>query len=95
MVTHWVITSVSVSPSVSPVSPVADLGTWSASSLESDAAGWFDLSAVPQTAVGGSVTVLGRSGDGSIALEDIARWQGAGVNDVLMAFNDRIAQTIC
>ncbi|MGI9476696.1 MAG: alanine racemase, partial [Hyphomicrobiaceae bacterium] len=55
----------------------------------------LDLSAVPQPAVGDTVTLLGRCGDGAIALEDIARWQGVGVNDVLMAFNDRIAQAIC
>jgi alanine racemase len=54
----------------------------------------LDLAEVPHPAVGDPVTVMGQSGDSNIALEDIARWQGIGVNDVLMAFNDRIAQRI-
>jgi len=53
----------------------------------------LDLSAVPNPAVGDAVVVMGRRGDSSITLEDIARWQGIGVNDVLMSFNDRTVQT--
>jgi alanine racemase len=53
----------------------------------------LDLASVPHPAVGDAVTVMGRSNGSNIALEDIAAWQGIGVNDVLMAFNHRIAQT--
>lgn len=52
----------------------------------------LDLSAAPTASVGDSVIVLGRSGDGAIAIEDLARWQGVGVNDVLMSLNDRLPQ---
>lgn len=54
----------------------------------------IDLSDVPHPVVGQTVVVLGRSGDGEIAIEDIARWQGASVNDVLMALNDRVSRGI-
>ena len=53
-----------------------------------------DLSAVSRPCVGQTVVVLGRSGDAVIAIEDIARWQGVGVNDVLMVLNDRVPQSI-
>lgn len=52
----------------------------------------LDLSAAPQAGVGDTVTVLGRSGSSAIAIEDIARWQGVGVNDVLMSLNNRLPQ---
>ncbi len=54
----------------------------------------IDLSDVPHPVVGETVVVLGRSGAAAIAIDDIARWQGVGVNDVLMALNDRVAQGI-
>jgi alanine racemase len=50
----------------------------------------IDLSDAPHSAVGQDVVVLGQSGGARIALEDIARWQGAGVNDVLMSMNGRV-----
>jgi alanine racemase len=53
----------------------------------------LDLSAVPNPVVCDTVVVMGQHGDCRISLEDIALWQGIGVNDVLMSFNDRIAQT--
>jgi alanine racemase len=54
----------------------------------------LDISAVPNPVVGDAVIVMGHHGDRGIALEDIARWQGVGVNDVLMSFNDRIVQSM-
>lgn len=54
----------------------------------------LDLSDVPQPEVGRDVVVLGQSGGGRIALEDIARWQGVGINDVLMSLNCRLPQRI-
>lgn len=53
----------------------------------------LDLSAIPSAAVGDTVTVLGHSGNRAIAIEDIARWQGGGVNDVLMALNKRLSRS--
>ena len=50
----------------------------------------IDLSDVRRPEVGQEVVVLGQSGGVRIALEDIARWQGVGVNDVLMAVNGRV-----
>jgi alanine racemase len=52
----------------------------------------LDLSDVPNPAVGQEVVVLGESGGLRIAVEDIARWQGVAVNDVLMSLNGRMAQ---
>jgi alanine racemase len=54
----------------------------------------LDLSDAPNARVGDVVTVLGRSADHAIAIEDIARWQGAGVNDVLMSLDGRLPQEI-
>lgn len=54
----------------------------------------IDLSNVPHPAVGQEVVVLGESGGERIALEDIARWQGAVVNDVLMSLNARVPASI-
>jgi alanine racemase len=54
----------------------------------------LDLSAVPRAAVGQEVVVLGASGNERIAVEDLARWQGAGVNDVLMSLNGRVARRV-
>ena len=50
----------------------------------------LDLSSLPQAIVGDQAIVLGRSDNHAIAVEDIARWQGVGVNDVLMALNGRL-----
>lgn len=50
----------------------------------------IDLSDVPRPAIGQEVVVLGQSGGARISLEDIARWQDAGVNDVLMSLNGRV-----
>jgi alanine racemase len=52
----------------------------------------LDLSDVRHPEVGRDVVVLGRSNGASITLDDIARWQGAGVNDVLMSLNGRLPQ---
>lgn len=49
-----------------------------------------DLSDVPDPKVGQKVIALGESGFTRITLEDMARWQGVGVNDVLMSLNGRI-----
>ena len=49
----------------------------------------IDLSDVPHPAVGGEVVVLGESGGSRIMLEDLAEWQGVGVNDILMSINGR------
>ena len=54
----------------------------------------LDLSDVPDPKVGGEVVVIGQSNGAHIALEDIAGWQGIGVNDVLMSFNGRVPQQI-
>jgi len=54
----------------------------------------IDLSDVPQPAVGQEVVVLGESGGARITLDDLARWQGVGVNDVLMSINGRLPQRI-
>ena len=50
----------------------------------------IDLSDVPRPAVGQEVVVLGESEGARIALEDVAHWQGVGVNDVLMSLNGRV-----
>lgn len=52
----------------------------------------LDLSAIDAPQVGDEVIVLGGSGSDAITLARIAEWWGAGVNDVLMAFNDRISR---
>ena len=52
----------------------------------------LDLSTIPKVAVGDPVIVLGRSCNRAIAIEDIALWQGVGVNDVLMSLNNRLPQ---
>lgn len=54
----------------------------------------IDLSEVPDPEVGREVTVLGGSAEARITLEDLARWQGMGVNDVLMSLNGRIPARI-
>ncbi|MFM9847660.1 MAG: alanine racemase C-terminal domain-containing protein [Hyphomicrobiaceae bacterium] len=50
----------------------------------------IDLSDAPRPEVGQDVVVLGQSCGARIALEDIARRQGVGVNDVLMSINGRV-----
>lgn len=50
----------------------------------------IDLSAVPNAVPGTEVVILGRSGEASISLQDIARWQGWSNNDVVMALNERM-----
>ena len=52
----------------------------------------LDLSAVDDPQIGDEIVILGRSEAADITLERIAEWWGAGVNDVLMMFNDRIMQ---
>ena len=52
------------------------------------------LSNVAHPEVGEDVVVVGSSNGARTALEDIARWQGVGVNDVLMSLNSRIPQMI-
>jgi hypothetical protein len=42
--------------------------------------------------VGQEVVVMGKSGGSAIATADIARWQGVGVHDVLMALSERLPQ---
>lgn len=49
-----------------------------------------DLLATPEATVGTRVTILGKCGQADIRLEDIARWQGWGLNDVVMALNGRM-----
>ena len=53
----------------------------------------LDLSLVPEARIGDEVVVLGGDGDQRISLDDIARWQGGGVNDVLMSLNGRLEPT--
>jgi alanine racemase len=50
----------------------------------------IDLSDVARPAVGQEVVVLGESKGARIALDDLAHWQGVGVNDVLMSLNGRM-----
>ena len=50
----------------------------------------IDLSDVARPAVGQEVVVLGESEGARIALDDLAHWQGVGVNDVLMSLNGRM-----
>jgi alanine racemase len=50
----------------------------------------IDLSDVRRPEVGQDVVVLGQVGEVRIGLDDIARWQGVGVNDVLMSINGRV-----
>lgn len=52
----------------------------------------LDLSAVDDPKVGDEVVVLGQSGPNEITLGHIAAWWSTSVNDVLMAFSDRMAQ---
>jgi alanine racemase len=52
----------------------------------------LDLSDVPAPVVGQHVVVLGESGHARITVENIAKWQGMGVNDVLMSLNGRVPQ---
>lgn len=54
----------------------------------------LDLSDVPDPEFGREVIVLGPSNGACIALEDVARWQGVGVNDVLMSLNGRMPQLV-
>ena len=52
----------------------------------------LDLSAVNNPKIGDEVVILGSSDGVEITLEQIAAWWGVGLNDVLMAINDRIRQ---
>jgi alanine racemase len=54
----------------------------------------LDLSDVPAPHVGQEVVVLGENGGHRIDVEDIARWQGVGVNDLLMSLNGRLPQQV-
>ncbi|MGI9382985.1 MAG: alanine racemase [Methyloligellaceae bacterium] len=51
----------------------------------------LDLSAVDNPKVGDEAVILGGSGPDAITLARLAQWWGVGVNDVLMAFNRRMA----
>lgn len=53
----------------------------------------LDLSEAPEARVGDEVVVLGDSRGLRISLDDMARWQGAGTNDVLMSVNGRLPAT--
>jgi alanine racemase len=53
----------------------------------------IDLAAVPTPRVGQPVVVMGRSGNAGITVEQIARWQGVGVLDVLMTLDGRVQTT--
>ena len=50
----------------------------------------LDLSAVEVAKVGQDVVMLGRDGEDVITINDIATWQGVGVNDVLMSLNGNL-----
>jgi len=54
----------------------------------------LDLSVVPHATIGQDVVVLGLDGHQRITLDDLARWQGVGVNDVLMSLNGRVPQVV-
>jgi alanine racemase len=54
----------------------------------------LDLARVPAPKVGQPVIVMGRSGDAAITVEQIARWQGVGVLDVLMTLNERVPRRV-
>ena len=54
----------------------------------------LDLTLVPQAEIGQEAVVLGRSGGAAIHLEQLARWQRTGVNDVLMTLNKRLPQHV-
>ena len=53
----------------------------------------IDLSSIPRARIGDDVVIVGTSGERAIALQDLAQWWDAGINDVLMAFNRRIEPT--
>ncbi|MFQ5425652.1 MAG: alanine racemase [Gaiellales bacterium] len=50
----------------------------------------LDLRGVDGAAVGDEVIVLGRSGDETITLEDLASWQGLGQTDALLSFDGHV-----
>jgi len=50
----------------------------------------LDLTTVPDAAAGDEVVVLGRDGDATITLAEIAAWQGVTSLDVLLAFSGRL-----
>lgn len=54
----------------------------------------IDLAAVPAPRVGQPVVAMGRSGNAAITVEQIARWQGVGVLDVLMTLNERVPRQV-
>lgn len=54
----------------------------------------LDLSDIPDPIVGHEVVVIGASGAARITIEDVAGWQGVGVNDVLMSLNARVPQHV-
>jgi alanine racemase len=54
-----------------------------------------DLSLVTDPKVGDEVTILGRDGALDVTLADLARWQGASVDDVLLRMRGRFVQIVC
>jgi alanine racemase len=50
----------------------------------------LDLSQVNNPEIGEEVTVLGTSGGELITLADLAKWQGSGMNDVLLVMSGRM-----
>ena len=50
----------------------------------------LDLSAVEFAEVGQEVVMLGRDDEDIVTIDDIATWQGVGVNDVLMSLNGNL-----
>jgi alanine racemase len=54
----------------------------------------LDLSSVLKPSVGDDVVILGREGDKEITLAELARWQGTGMNDILLMMRGRMPQII-
>ncbi|MCR9195173.1 MAG: alanine racemase [Hyphomonas sp.] len=52
----------------------------------------LDLSNVANPAIGNEVIILGEAGGYNITLETLARWQGSGMNDVLLPHRGRLAR---
>lgn len=50
----------------------------------------LDLSAVPNPRIGDEVTILGKDGNLSITLPDLALWQGSSMNDILLMMRGRL-----
>jgi alanine racemase len=53
-----------------------------------------DLSQVTNPEIGEEVTILGENMGEIITLADLAKWQGTGMNDVLLMMNGRMPRVI-